>query len=145
MNIRELEQRLINEGCNPSSYAVGARGGTSDAFCLAFTGTRWEVFYTERGRDSAPIFASGSEAQACEFFFRHIMAMRHDHCVGFFKSEHSAGALEARLRDVGVSSWSDRIPYGGPDDPRYRVFVTGKAIFPARAALGSVPVRDDGA
>jgi hypothetical protein len=144
MNTRELAQRLLEEGCNPSSFAVGSRGGASDAFCLTYTGTQWQVFYTERGQDSPPIYASGSESQACEFFFQHIVAMRHDHCVGFFKSEHSALVLKAKLQEAGVSSWSDRIPYGGPNDPRYRVFVTGKAIFPARAALGRVPVRDNG-
>ena len=145
MNTRELSQRLFEEGCNPASYAVGSRGGASDAFCLAYTGTQWQVYYSECGHDSAPIYASDSEAQACEFFFQHIMAMRHDHCVGFFKSEHNAAALEVRLHELGVSSWSDRIPYGGPKDPRYRVFVTGKAIFPVKASLGSVPVRDNGA
>jgi hypothetical protein len=144
MNTRELAQRLFEEGCNPSSYAVGSRGGASDAFCLTFTGTQWQVFYTERGQDSPPIYASGSESQACEFFFHRIMAMRHDHCVGFFASEHSAVSLKATLQEFNVSSWIDRIPYGGPNDPRYRVFVTGKAIFSVKAALGSVPIRDNG-
>jgi hypothetical protein len=145
MHTRELAQRLFEEGCNPSLYAIGSRGAASDAFCLTHNGTQWQVYYTERGQDSPPIYASGSEAQACEFFFKHIMAMRHSHCVGFFKSEQGAEALKSRLSAVGVPSWGDRIPFGGPKDPRYRVFVAGKAIFPAKAALGSVPVRDNGA
>jgi hypothetical protein len=143
MNTRELARRLSEEGCNPSLYAIGSRGGASDAFCLTHTGTQWQVYYTERGQDSAPIFASDSESQACEFFLEHIMSMRHDHCVGFFKSKSSAEALQTKLQALGVSSWNDRIPYGGPNDPRFRVFVTGKAIFPAKAALDTVPVRDD--
>ena len=145
MNTRELSQRLFDEGCNSSLYAIGSRGIASDAFCLTYTGTQWQVFYTERGQDSSPIYTSGSESQACEFFFQHIMAMRHDHCVGFFKSEQSAEALQSRLQEIGLRSWKDRIPYGGLSDSRFRVFVTGKFIFPAMAALGNVPIRDNGA
>jgi hypothetical protein len=145
MNTRELAQRLFEEGCNPSVYAIGSRGAASDAYCLIHDGSRWQVYYTERGQDSSPIYASASEADACEFFFGHIMAMRHSHCVGFFKSQQHADALQGKLNAMGVASRVDKIPYGGPDDPRYRVFVTGKAIFAAQAALGSVPVRDEGA
>lgn len=145
MNIRELAQRLFEEGCNPSSYAVGSPGGASDAFCLTHNGSQWQVYYTERGQDSPPIYTSGSEAQACEFFFQHIMTMRHDHCVGFFRSKANAEALQGKLHSCGVFSWCDQIPYGGPGNPRFRVFVTGKAIFPAKAALGDIPVRDNGA
>jgi hypothetical protein len=142
MNTRELPQLLFEEGCNPSLYAIGSRGLASDAFCLTFTGTQWQVYYTERGSDEPPIYASGSESQACEFFFRHIMSMRHDHCVGIFRSQEKAATLITKLKEVGVAPSQDRIPYGGPNDPRFRVFVTGKAIFAARATLGEVPIRD---
>lgn len=145
MNTRELAERLLEEGCNPSMYAIGSRGGASDTFCLSHRDAQWQVCYTERGLDSPPIYASGSESQACEFFFKYIMAMRHDHCVGFFKSQDNAVALEHELRELGVISWSDQIPYGGKHDPRYRVFVTGKEIFVAREALGELPRRDTGA
>lgn len=146
MNTRELAQRLYEEGCNPSLYAIGNRGAASDAFYLSHTGTQWQVCYTERGQDSPPIFASGSESQACEFFFKHIMSMQHVHCIGFFKAKASAEALQAELSGLSIASSSDRIPYGGPNDPRYRVYVAGKAIFAAREALGgTLPLRDAGA
>lgn len=145
MNTHEVRQRLEEEGCNPSLYAIGSRGGASDAFCLTHNGRQWEIYYTERGQDQPPIYTSGSEAQACEFFFTHIMSMRHDHCVGFFRSERNALALQEQLKKLGVSPWQDKIPYGGPNDPRYRVFITGKEIFVARKALGNVPLRDQGA
>lgn len=142
MNSIELAKRLLEEGCNPSNFAIGSSGVASDAFYLSRRGAQWQVCYTERGQDSEPIYVSGSEAQACEFFFRHIMAMRHDHCIGFFKSKGNALALEQELKGLGVLSWSDQIPYGGEHDPRYRVFVTGKEIFVAREALGVLPRRD---
>ncbi len=70
------------------------------------------------------------------------MGMRHEHCVGFFRIEQNAKALIDRLTHNGVPSRLDKIPFGGMDDPRYRVFVTGKAIFKTREILGSVPVED---
>ncbi len=142
MNTHELAERLAEEGCNPLLYAIGTRGSASDAFCLTFTGTQWQVFYTERGSDEPPIYASGSESQACEFFFEHMMAMRHDHCVGFFRSEEAFNAVLVKLKNSGIASWGDRAPYGGPNDSRYRVFVTGKAVFAAKAVLGEIPIRD---
>lgn len=69
MNTRELAERLLEEGCNPSMYAIGPRGGASDAFYLSHRDAQWQVCYTERGLDSPPIYASGSESQACEFFY----------------------------------------------------------------------------
>jgi len=142
MNIHELQVRLQEEGCNPASYAVGSRGGASDAFCLTPDGTQWQVYYTECGQDAAPIFASGSETEACEFFYAHIMSLSHDHCVGFFHSEASAQALQAKLEKLGIPNWQDKIPFAGPADFRYRIFVKGKAKFLAREVLGDVPLRD---
>jgi hypothetical protein len=138
MNTRELSDRLAEEGCVPSIYAIGSRGTASDAFCLAFTGAQWQVFYTERGQDSPPIFASGSESQACAFFFEHIMGMRHEHCIGIFKTPDRAADLAAQLASHGIATTQDKIPYGGPTDPRYRVFVSGKSIFPTKQLLGTV-------
>jgi hypothetical protein len=142
MNIQELSQRLYEAGCNQSQYAIGKRGSASDAFCLTHKGTEWQVYYTERGRDSAPIYASSEEASACEFFFDTVMAMRHDHCVGFFKSEANADALCQQLALADIAAWRDAIPFGGLADSRYRVFVTGKALFLARALLGIIPASD---
>lgn len=138
----ELERRLKAAGCNPALYAVGDRRGASDAFCLAERRGRWSVFYTERGVDSAPIFESRSEEEACEFFFRHITSLRHLHCVGFFRSEARARSLRAELQSHGVASTEDRIPFDGSQEPRFRVFVEGKAVFSARELLGDIPVED---
>ncbi len=143
MNTEDLAQRLADQGCNPALYAIGDRGTASDAFCLTHNGTQWQVYYTERGQDSEPIYISTSEAQACQYFFQHIMAMRHDHCVGFFKARHQAEALENKLRAYGLSPWMDHRPFGGLQDPPFRVFVSGKAIFLAKAILGAVPLQDE--
>ncbi len=142
MNLQELRQQLEAAGCNPDSYAIGTRGNASDAYCLTYNGRQWQVYYTERGHDDAPFYVADDEAQACEFFLRYILALRHDHCVGIFRSREAADALATRLTDLGVVPQQDRIPYGGWADPRYRVFVTGKDIFIARDALGTLPLYD---
>jgi len=141
MDTSELSQLLFSEGCNPNLYTIGHGG--SDAFCLYQSNGKWQVCYTERGHDSPPIFETDSEKEACQFFFRQITSFRHDHCVGLFRSEQCAIALEQRLLDKQIQSRRDKVPYGGPHDPRYRVFVSGKAIFGAKELLGSVPIRDE--
>jgi len=142
MNIHDLGQRLTAEGCNHSNYAIGQRGSASDAYCLTHNDKEWQVYYTERGADQPPIFSTPDEQQACDYFFNFIMKMRHDHCIGFFRSRSAADALQATLDVHGIDSHQDKIPYGGFGDPRYRVFVTGKAIFAARDILGQIPAND---
>lgn len=142
MNIEKLERCLIEEGCNPNNYAVGSRGMASDAFCLTQETGTWRVYYTERGKDDDPMFESTSESEACDYFFSYIMSFRHDHCVGFFRSEQRATELSAELERHGVDSFRDKIPYGGWEDPRHRVFVTGKAIFKTRELIGDAIVED---
>jgi len=141
MNVIELEAKLVEAGCSASNYSIGSRG--SDVFCLMQIDGIWKVFYTERGSDQNPIFASKDEAAACEFFFKYqTEKIRHVHIVGFFKSKEKAEALDAQLKTHGLPTWQNHIPYGGWDAPRYRIFVVGKDIFKAREILGEVPVRD---
>jgi hypothetical protein len=142
MNLQELQQPLEAEGCNPASYAIGTRGSASDAYCLTHNGTQWQVYYTERGSDQVPIYVTDDEHQACEFFRTYVLSLRHDHCVGFFRSEGSARSLMQKLAELGIMAQHDQIPYGGWSDPRYRVFVTGKDISVARQTLGTLPLRD---
>lgn len=142
MDLRDLAQRLLEAGCNPSLYAIGSRGMLSDGFCLDHHDGRWRVYHTERGQDAPPQFSSTSEAEACDYFHRLVMSMRHDHCVGFFRAQADASVLAERLSALGIQTWSDCIPFGGMEDPRHRVFVMGKAVFAAREALGALPVGD---
>lgn len=144
MTASELEQRLLQEGCNPNNFCIGPpRCPVTDIDCLDQVDGEWRVFFTERGQDSPPIFTTRDEAEACEFYFQRIMSMRHDHCVGFFRSEKLARSLIAKLEEHGVTPRQDAIPYGGWQDPRFRVFVSGKAIFKTREVLGPETVTDE--
>ncbi|MCV2350248.1 hypothetical protein [Paucibacter sp. Y2R2-4] len=143
MNCPELARRLEEEGCKPSSYAIGNSGGASDAYCLVLQAKQWQVFYTERGRQGPPIFSSEREDEACEFFLQHLLSLQHDHCVGLFRSQQRAEALSTQLQELGLSPWQDQIPFGGPQSPRYRVFVSGKAIFVAQSHFPELPLKDE--
>lgn len=142
MNIQVLNQRLLDEGCNPGRFNIGPRGIVTDIDCLDQVDGVWQVFFTERGRDDPPFFTTTSEEEACEFYFKHIMSMRQDHMVGFFHKEENARALMENLEQHGLAPIQDKIPYGGWHDPRFRVFVIGKAIFKAREILSEIPVSD---
>ena len=142
MNHTELERRLEEQGCNSDLYAIGSAGGLDDGYCLWRENFAWRVCYCERGVCRETLFESRNEGEACEFFCRQMMSIRHDHCVGFFRSSSRANELFAHLQEQGLEPLRDQIPYGGSHDPRYRVFVVGRAIFDARKLLGEVPLRD---
>lgn len=142
MFLDELEKRLEEEACSRSHYSLGTRdpGG---AFCLIHENEKWLVLYSERNLDDEPLFVSESEAEACEFFFE-FMTKRilHRHLVGYFISLKNAESLTEKLSEHGISTHRNDIPFHGWDDPRFRVFVTGKDVFKAREMLGELPVRD---
>ena len=141
MNIQELERRLEEEACNRAHYSIGYRD--SDVYCLMKIDGLWKVFYTERGLDQESMFESESEEAACEFFFKYqTERIRHDHIVGFFHVHVNAKALAAKLKEHGMDSYENNIPYRGWHDPRFRVFVIGKDVFKARALLGELPIGD---
>lgn len=141
MNIQELERRLEEEACNRAHYSIGYRD--SDVYCLMKIDGLWKVFYTERGLDQESMFESESEEAACEFFFKYqTERIRHDHIVGFFHVQVNAKALAAKLKEHGMDSYENNIPYRGWHDPRFRVFVIGKDVFRARALLGELPIGD---
>ena len=142
-NVAELARRLQAEGCLADSYALGAVDGASDAHCLVLRGDDWVVFYAERGLEQPPMFTSPVEAEATAYLYRLITSFRHDHCVGFFRSEAAAVALAERLSALGLQPHLDAIRYTSTE-ARHRVFVTGRAIFAARAALGSDLPVDEG-
>jgi len=83
MTLADVPPSLLAEGCNPMTFAVGSRGTASDAFVLVQQNGQWEVFYTERGRDSAPIDIGESEDEVfvdlvCENHRTHLAGQSSD-------------------------------------------------------------------
>ncbi len=128
MKAIELTERLLSEGCNPSSFSVLSRA--HDAYCLDRRNNEWVIFYSERGIDSPPIFHTANESEACDYFYSLILKQEHWHIVGFFNIENDAIELEKKLISFGITPVRNDIPaYKAENDPRYRVFVIGKDIF----------------
>ena len=141
MTISEIESKLLAEGCNRNQFATGQRGAANDAYCLIQRDGKWEVFYTERGEESSPIYSSASEEEACEFFFNHILSLEHWHLVGWFVNEAEAIDFEKRIAALGVKPIRNDIPFKSRKIDRFRVFVMGKDIFPVKAAIPELPLK----
>jgi hypothetical protein len=139
MNTAELNRRLLAEGCNPANYALNTR--SYDGFCLMWQERQWAVFYSERGYDQPPIFASADEDTACQYFFDFVMKMEHRHLVAVLRSEPAAQVLRARLEAQGIATHAYPLLYA-QDEYRQVVSVVGKDIFRVRALLGKLPVED---
>lgn len=142
MTLNELHQTLQAAGCSPGNYHLGEPKGASDVHCLAQRNGRWHIFYTERGQDHPPDKIFDNETEACQFFHDFVMNMRHFHLVGFYKSSDRLQQLAHFLQQHNITTTTDQIPYGGWEDPRYRLFVEGPAIFTVRQLLPSLPLND---
>lgn len=140
MTTTELARRLEAEGANPANYDIGRR--SYDGVCLLKQDGQWVVFYSERGRDQPPMFASADESAACAYYLAHVLAQPQYHAVGFFRSPAAAQALQARLEQHGLAVRTGQLLYAA-NDYRHQVWVMGKDIFAARRLLGSnLPLTD---
>ena len=94
LNAELLELKLWGEGC--TQYQIRQTG--DDEFCLIQSGSLWRVVYAERGNVQDVLFESSDEAKACEFMYRLITGIRHNHLVGFFKTQSESEAIGQVLR-----------------------------------------------
>lgn len=132
MNIEELNRRLDEEGFNPQFYCIGPGWGRlGDGFALDQVGDSFEWFYVERGQRGKAEKVFASEEEACRFAYETLSRddWARSHMIGMFASEAEAAELARELVREGIRSKTDRIPYGGLDDPRFRVFVYGRDVF----------------
>jgi hypothetical protein len=132
MNIEELNKRLDEEGFNPQFYCIGPGWHRlGDGFALDRVGDRFEWFYVERGQRGAAQKVFASEDEACRFAYETLASddWAQSHMIGMFASESEATELAQELARAGIRSKTDRIPWGGPADPRFRVFVYGRDVF----------------
>lgn len=139
MNTDELAKRLDEEGFNSQFYCIGPGWQRlGDGFALDKVGDSFEWFYVERGqkREVERVFAS--EEEACQFVYETLSKDKwaQSHMVGMFKSASEAADLARELSLEGIRSETDRIPYGGLHDPRFRVFVYGRDVFKIKNSAG---------
>jgi hypothetical protein len=122
--IKELDQ-WMRANCYNDSYAIGGRI-IHEGYGLESWGDTFVWFYTERGsKQSLHVF--NTEKEAVLFALREIKLDKsaNRHLVGFLKSKLSESELIRELERRNIKCRTDKIPFGGPNDPRHRVFVFG--------------------
>jgi len=139
LTMKELKRRLEAEGYNNQFYCIGSGwGAISDGFALDITPQGFEFFYVERGQKST-IQCFDNEADACRYTYNFLANEKwsKSHLVGFFDSEKQADECVSWLQKKGIEYLSDTIPYGGPNDVRYRVFVFGNDFRKVKELRGN--------
>lgn len=135
MRFSELEARLLAEHFVPTAFSIGdAWRRCDDVDCLARVGEHFEIFYVERGHRQPASATFATEEEACAAYYAQLLrnVTARTHCLGLFASKADADALARALAASGVVCTRDQIPWGGPADPRYRVFVLGEDVVVGR-------------
>ncbi|PEN12673.1 hypothetical protein CRI94_14260 [Longibacter salinarum] len=138
MRISELKRRLAKEHFNPNAYSLdGAPSLSDDRFHLEEDGGVFKIFYVERGKKEQLLGAYEDESDACDAFYDLLRKVDHAkaHMVGFFEDVTRADTAATLLEDHAIDYKRDSIPYGGPNDPRHRLFVFGADVIRAEKLL----------
>ena len=145
MTLPELAAYLEAERYQPLCYHIGSGwAACADAYCLEQVGSRFEMFYVERGQRTDTIRCFEAESEACSAFIRRLDQERFSraHCVGSFPDQVAADLLADKLTVAGITVHRDTIVHGGPADLRHRVFVFGRDKLRASELLRKVSCVD---
>jgi len=122
--IKELDQ-WMEANCYNDGYAIGDRI-IHEGCGLEKLGDTFVWFYTERGtKQTLHVFNTEKEAVLFALHEIKLDKSANRHLVGFLKNKSSESELVRELERRNIKCWTDKIPFGGPNDPRYRVFVFG--------------------
>ncbi len=97
-----------------------------EGFGIEKNGNLYSWYFTERGnRENLKYFST--EKEAVNFAFEQIKTDQtaKTHCIAILKNEDELKSLTSELEKRGVKHRFDKIPYGGKNDIRIRVFVIG--------------------
>jgi hypothetical protein len=122
--IAELDQ-WMEANCYNDGYAIGKRI-IYEGYGLEASDGMFAWFYSERG-EKRILKTFRTEKEAIQFALHEIKLDKsaNRHLVGFLKDRSSETELLRELDVRGIKCWTDKIPFGGLHDPRYRVFVFG--------------------
>jgi hypothetical protein len=122
--IKQLDQ-WMTDNCYNDNYAIGDRN-IHEGLGLDKFGSLFVWYYTERGqRENLKYFPT--EREAVEFAFKQITSDKfaNRHLIGFLSDKSLKLELLNELDNRTIGYWTDEIPYGGINNPKYRVFVFG--------------------
>ncbi|WP_204346629.1 hypothetical protein [Psychroserpens algicola] len=100
---------------------------------LENNGGLYQWYYTERGEKSILEYFA-TEKNAVQYALKAIKADEHANrnYIGMYKSDTEVEQILTELKKRGIEYWTDKIPYGGMNDWRTRIFVIGCGIKNAR-------------
>ena len=126
--IIKLEQWLKANCYSMNRYSINGNS-IYEGFGLECNGGLFEWFYTERGvKQTLEYFVT--EKEAVEFAIKSIKADEHANrnFIGMYNADQKVEQLLAELKKRGIEYWTDKIPFGGLNDWRTRIFVIGCGI-----------------
>ena len=143
MELKELYDKLIAEGCNRFCIEGVGEQTLDDVEQLGMNDGKWEVRYFERGQPGTVLFSTPDKEEAIRFY-SHVMKIEHWHLIAFTRSFDIYNTFREKLERAGIRIVQNDIPhYSAPDDRVYRLFVTNKDIFKARILFDTVPYFDE--
>jgi uncharacterized Rmd1/YagE family protein len=135
--IIELEKWLKENCYSMNSYSINGNF-IYEGFILENNGGICEWNYTERG-EKRILKHFATEKDAVDYALKKIKSDEHANrnYIGMYKSETEVEKNLAELRKRGIEYWTDKIPYGGMNDWRTRIFVIGCGIEKAKDLIKS--------
>ena len=126
----ELElEKWLKDNCYPmNSYSVSGNF-IHEGYGLENNGGLYQWYYTERGkRETLKYFVT--EKDAVQFALKTIKSDEHSNrnFIGMYRESSEVEKIVSELKNRGIEYWIDKIPYGGLNDWRTRVFVIGCGI-----------------
>jgi hypothetical protein len=142
--LKKLNNELISEGCN-NFFVSGISNNNllDDVFCLNNNKKKWEVYYSERGRNEKPIYSTYDLDEAIDYYKNYIMNMEHWHLIIITRSNDKNNEYKIVLENNGIKVIQNDIPaYKSKDDYVFRLFVKNKDIFEAKKLFENIPNYD---
>lgn len=144
MRAKDLNTRLLAEGCKNFWIKPWRDGIDSQVDVLENVNGVWRIYYTERGISDPPTIEFFSEEEACDHYYKLISSQKHWHGVGTFKDEKKAVVIHEKLQSNGVNSvkYRTKVPSTSDGQHSYIIGVYGKDIFKVRELYGDLPLGD---
>jgi len=144
MELKELYDKFISEGCNRFSIEGIGEQYFDDIERLEMNNGKWEVSYYECGKAQEILFSSADKQDAIRFYHDLVMKIQHWHLVAFTRSFDVFSSYRSRLESHGIGTIRNDIPgYSSGNDHVYRLFVINNDILRAKELFEEVPYVDE--
>jgi hypothetical protein len=141
MELNELYNKLITEGCQHFCIEGVGQQYYDDIDRLEMKNGQWQVNYYQRGQIWETLFSSQDQQEAIHFYYDHIMKIEHWHLVAFTRSAALFNLYKNKLENLGIKTIQNNVEEN--HDYKFRLFVTNKDIFRAKELFDEIPYFDE--